>query len=449
MVKIFATDDEQRIFRKSLEGMKTNFLEILEGQEKNMFYFPTAFSFSSRIGEDETCVPDALDEMKLSLECKQLLTPKDERNLRKIRENLQKLRPELAEQEFVDALACFFYRQRGVFIHSLKFDDHLKVLTNKAREYRRQNKSIGFQLTDFEKKLTEKLNISIQILIYIADIVVNHLLTKPKAGNRSKINGKVVRDSIDEKLKGNNRMYVMKLIKPAKDYSIDEVRDGVILGKFESECRVSGENDLFLMLPDSKIILCVEIKRHMKCKPSSSHIENNMVSASQQLKKNAQFIASKHGSILSPDWRFAKICAIYPRVYNPDKICSSCKKFILTTDMIKAPGGLNKWWKETGISELDNLFDQNSKHEAYQEFQPFFNRMICMSSVRVVADHSNTWAQVQGNKQYQHMSVGGTEAPQGMSKKAAADDLDFEDDVLKAPYHAYRSFSSLKIRWSC
>ena len=78
--------------------------------------------------------------MKLSLEAKQQRTPRDERNLQKIRDHLRRLRPELAEQEFVDALACFFYSQRGIFIHSLKLDDHLKVLTNEARKYRRQNK---------------------------------------------------------------------------------------------------------------------------------------------------------------------------------------------------------------------------------------------------------------------------------------------------------------------
>merc|ERR1719422_1055148 len=104
-----------------------------------------------------------------------------------------------------------------------------------------------------------------------------------------KINGRVVLESIKAQLKGNDRMYIMKLFKPSKDYTIDQVREGVMLGKFESECRVAGENDLFIMLPDSKLILCVEIKRHMKCKDehtkstSSSHIDRNMISASKQL----------------------------------------------------------------------------------------------------------------------------------------------------------------------
>ena len=166
MIKIFDSKDEQRVFRKSLEGMRSNYPEILNGEEKNMFYAPASFNLDSRIKENESCVPDALEEMQTELDSKQQLTSKEKRNLKKIRDHLQKLRPQLSEQEFVDALACFFYNHRGIFIHSLKLDDHLKVLTNKAREYRRQHSQIGFALTDFEKKLAEQLNISDKILNY-------------------------------------------------------------------------------------------------------------------------------------------------------------------------------------------------------------------------------------------------------------------------------------------
>ena len=38
MIKNFNTDDEQKIFRKSLEGMKANYPEILEGREKKYVF---------------------------------------------------------------------------------------------------------------------------------------------------------------------------------------------------------------------------------------------------------------------------------------------------------------------------------------------------------------------------------------------------------------------------
>merc|ERR1712038_1048212 len=204
MIKTFDSEDEQKVFRKSLEGMSSNYPKILTGQEKNMFYAPSSFNFDSRIKENESSVPDVLDEMKATLESKENLTSKESSNLKKIQDHLRKLRPQLAEQEFVDALACFFYQQRGIFIHSLKLDDHLKVLTNKAREYRRQNKNMGFALTDFENKLKEQLNIDDQTLIDAADSVVNILQANDKGTGGQRIKGRLIIKSIDNQLKGND-----------------------------------------------------------------------------------------------------------------------------------------------------------------------------------------------------------------------------------------------------
>ena len=439
MVNRFDGEGEKNIFRKSLEGMKLHYPEILDGKEKNMFYCPTSFHFSSRIKEDETSVPDRLDEMKISMESQQPLTLKDHKHLKKIRDHLEKLRPELAEQEFVDALACFFYNHRGIFVHSLKLDDHLKILRKKARDHRQQNKSMSFAMTDFEKKLAKQLNISRQSLVNAADSVESHLLAKHKANDMTSINGRVIRESIDDRevnLSTKDKMNIKKLFKPANNYTIDEVRDGIMLGKFESECRFAGENDLIIMLPDSKLFLCVEIKRHMKPEGEKSGW-NHMESASKQLKKNAWFIASKHGAILSSEWRFVKVCAISPSIYNQEKICSHCKKFILTTDIVKTPGKLEEWWRETGLSERAAMFDKMSKENSYSEFQLFFNRLVCMSSVRVVSDPFRSWAQVHGNRQH-HMGAGHTQAERDVRKRAELNDLEF-GEVLKEVHHAYKT----------
>lgn len=102
------------------------------------------------------------------------------------------------------------------------------------------------------------------------------------------INGRVVRSAIDDKLKGNENMCIKKLFKPAQYYSINEVKEGMKLGKFQSECHFAGENDLLIILPDMKLFLCVEIKRHMSSKEtyedakSTSKIDRNMKSASCQ-----------------------------------------------------------------------------------------------------------------------------------------------------------------------
>ena len=440
MIKIFDSEDEQRVFRKSLQGMHSNYPEIFNGEEKNMFYAPASFNLDSRIKENESCVPDALEEMQTALESKQQLTSKEKRNLKKIRDHLQKLRPQLTEQEFVDGLACFFYNHRGIFIHSLKLDDHLKILTNKAREHRRQHSHIGFALTDFEKKLAEQLNISEQTLKDTADRVVTQLQSNKKVNIGTLLNGRLIRSSVDGTLKGNDKTFVKKLFKPGHYYSINDVKDGVMLGKLHSMSRVAGENDLLLMLPDLKVFLCIEIKRHTGTSvlknENDPKIDQNMMSASDQLKKNSYFISRMHGAILSQGWEFVKVCAISPKVNNPEKICSNCKKFILTTNILKTPGGLKRWWDETGLSKRANMFDKKSKDASYNEFQLFFNRLICMSSVKVVPDQFHSWTQVQGNAPY-HMSAGLTNTGHGIREKVASEGLDFEE-ALKAPHHAYK-----------
>ena len=110
MFKTFDDESEKKIFRKALEGMVSNYPEILNGTEKHMFYCPTAFHFDSRIGANETSAPDALDEMRVSLEAKQSLTQSEKANLKIIQNHIRKLRPQLAEQEFFDGFACFFYQ---------------------------------------------------------------------------------------------------------------------------------------------------------------------------------------------------------------------------------------------------------------------------------------------------------------------------------------------------
>ena len=184
--------------------MASNYPEILQGTEKHMFYCPTAFNFDSRVQATETSVPDVLEKLQHSLVSKKNLTKIEQANLKAIRNHLTKLRPQLAEQEFVDALACFFYQHRGIFIHSLKLDEHLKVLVDTARLHRRANKDMGFELTNLEKKLAKKFNISEQGLIDFADDFTNRLLALPKVSGSSQVNGRVIHSAIDDQFKSSH-----------------------------------------------------------------------------------------------------------------------------------------------------------------------------------------------------------------------------------------------------
>ena len=104
---------------------------------------------------------------------------------------------------------------------------------------------------------------------------------------------------------------------------------------------------------------------------------------------------------------------------------------------MKAPGGMSNWWKETGLSTRASMFDETSKDQSYAEFQRFFNRVVCMSSVKVIPDPFQTWAKVQGHTQH-HMAAGHTKASQDIKDKATLDDIEFSD-ILKATHHAYKT----------
>ena len=82
ILKAFDEESEKKIFRKSLDGMESNYPEILNGTEKHMFYCPLAFNFDSRIGEKETSVPEFIDDLKSSLEAKSSLTKIERANLK-------------------------------------------------------------------------------------------------------------------------------------------------------------------------------------------------------------------------------------------------------------------------------------------------------------------------------------------------------------------------------
>jgi len=456
LLKTFDNESEKSILQKAFRGMESNYPEILNGTQKNMFYCPTAFNTDSRIKPTETSVPDVLEKIQVSLESKPSLTTIEQASLKIIRDHLARLRPQLAEQEFVDALACFFYQHRGIFIHSLKLNDHLRALTDTATLARRQDKNLAFSMTDIEKKLAEQLNISERSLSDFANDFIEHLKSNPKLDTKKPINGRVVWEAIDDNLKGHDNTHFRKLFKPGSYYSFYEIVDGIKLGKFQSDCRFQGENDLLIMLPDHKLILCVEIKRHMDpCGPPPSKktkstcvIDTHMKDASNQLLKNAEFVSVRHGAILSPEWRLVKICAISPSLKNSEKICRNCHRFILTSEIINTPGALQKWWKDTGLSDRDKTFHkikkgkkaknalQKIKDKAYNEFQMFFYRLVCLSSVRVVPDPFYTWKQIQGNNPH-HISGGHTKDTSNAQTQNTAGSMDVKD-VLHRSHDAYK-----------
>jgi len=431
LVKALDHPEDQQIFRAGLEGMERNHPEILKGEQTNLVMCPTAFNYDSRV-DGESSVPEVLEKWQEELEATQNLSPQQKTNLHTIRNHLGKIKPQIAEQEFFDAFTTFFYNKRGIFIHSLKMDSYLKVFIDKAQ--RERNENTGTRLSPLEKRLAEALNIPKEDLTMVSDTVMNHLRQMPYFNATKPINGRKIRDAIDETLQGDLVQKAKSKFKEGQDYNQSQILRALRLAKFESICKFSGENDMFILLPDQKLILCIEVKQHMKKHDEATthnRIDGNLKSAAAQLKKNADHTAQMHGSILSPGWRFVKIAALSPKVYNSQKICPSCNPFIITTDMIKQPGGMLKWWKGTGLDRIPEL-DARTKREAYKEFLIFYNRMVNLSKVRVMPDTFKTWEQIQGQNPH-HMAAGYTAA----SAPSAPLSGDVED-LLQRPHDAFK-----------
>ena len=436
IIKILDDQSDQQIFEAGLKGMEQNFPNILTGDQKHLFMCPTAFNYDSRIQTHETSGPEAVEKKQEALEEIPNRSPAEEKDLKIIRDYIRRIRPQISEQETFDAFTRLFYPNRGIFIHSLKMDQYLKPFVDKARNYRKQNKRMGFGLTDLEERIAEALNISQQSLSNVSDKVKNRLTNKGKITTANIVDGRSIREAIDDELKKDEKEKAKTKFKPGQNYTVNEMEQGVKLGKFESMCKWPGENDLFIMLPDKRLIVCVEVKRHMEkdknqSNANSANIDGNLQSAAHQLKKNAYHTSYMHGAILSPGWRFVKVAAISPYVYNKAKICLHCDKFIVSPDMIQDPREMLKWWKNTGLDGIQDI-DGKTKQQSYDEFLKFFNRLVNLSSVRVRPEPSQAWSQIQGNNP-RHISAGYTSA----APSATSGQLDIEN-IQQRPHDAYK-----------
>ena len=113
------------------------------------------------------------------------------------------------------------------------------------------------------------------------------------------VNGYKIHLAIDATLTGDDNKRAKSKFKANNKYTISQIVRGIRLAKFEACCQFSGENDMFIMLPDRKLIICVEIKRHMRPDHGGAqrNIDGNVQCASDQLKKNADYTSRMHGAI--------------------------------------------------------------------------------------------------------------------------------------------------------
>ena len=431
ILNIFNDPNEQQIFRTGLLGMKRNYKNVLDGSKTTLSLFPEAFDYDSRIKIYNTVMLEQLEKMKQS-----------HTDFEQIQNFIRVAKPQAGECDIFNALVRFFYNQRGIFLHSLKLDQYLKIFIDLSQNYRK-SRCVSTQLTPLEGKIKDAFRMSETSLNEAADKVITEL---NKTKILTKYLGEEVKSAIDATLTKYVKSKSKEKFKDGIEYTVDEIRSSMRLSKFQCEMKFPGENDFLTILADLKLFTCIEVKCQMDIKAKETKksnsmqtqttpsIDSNLKSAAKQLRKNAFHISKMHAPILSKGWKFIKIAAILPNVINDDKVCNHCKKYILTEDIIKQPGKMQVWWEKTGILQEIAKLEPENKMQGYNDFLILFNRYVNLSSIGLqkVAS-SKVWTQIQGEGS-PCISAGYTSAPKGRT----SDELQLFDNVQERPHDAFK-----------
>ena len=432
---IFSGADEQKIFNKCAQGMRTNYGEVLDGTKKNLNVFPPAFDYDSRI--ETSVVFDELAARKTRLEEAPQLSEKEEKELTSIQKFVTEFKPQAAEGEVFQRLICFFYANRGLFLHSYKLDTYLKRFVDEAKNSRKQAEKQGInnlQMTELEKNIAKALVIQENSLDEPGDKVVNKLR---EASNTETFSGTLIRGIIkDEKdnMSKNCREKAKHKFKTQSHYNEEQIKTAISLSKYQDESCFPGEMDFLVILPDRRLFINVEVKcqeEEGRGNGGKEKMDPNLHKAAGQLKRNSRFIARILGNVLGEDWKFLKVAAISPFVANEDAVCSSCKRFILTNNVLKQPGGMLAWWNATQIRwpiETKAATDQR-----YQQFLQVFNRMVNLSLIGKRKCITTAWEQIQGTTVPHGISAAGTSA----GEQIKVEDMVFEDTIHR-PHDSFK-----------
>ena len=454
ILNIFTDPNEEKIFLKALRGMHDKFPDTLNGSKKTMSMFPEMFDYDSRIKIHNPVIVELLDEMKGT-----------QNDFNEIQKFIKLIKPQAAEELVFNSLSRFFYNHRGMFLHSLKLDQYMKIFLDLSTQERKNNKG-GCHLTSLEDKIAAALQITEESLDAPADYVIGFLKKSQPIASQSKdsISDPTVQESLKNssptdadspfsssgfKIKTALRDYQHKCLSNMAErkfndhdiYSEEDIRSILRICKFQLEARFPGENDFLTILADLKLFFCMEVKCHMnpKTRDSSSEqgssvqgsmkVDCNLKSAAKQLKKNAYHMAKLHSPILSRGWKFLKVAGIFPDLKNKQTLCSHCRKWVITEEIIRRPGGLQKWWDETGILEEIGKLQEKRIAEGYRDYLILFNRYINLSRIGLQkAAFPKSWMQVQGNSSY--ISAGYTYAPSN-------DSISFKD-AQNRPIDAFK-----------
>ena len=489
---IFNTPEQQKMLQKRTQGMSANYGDVEDGTKATVTCYPAGFNFDSRIKKFNTVVIKQLEELgkKLEISVPQHskdadtvaqnlkhktpqgqykgsdiknqvdqasgLSEKAKKELKKrfnetdlydensikatinlvthetekssIKEFLKTIKPQDSERMVFDGIISLFSNERGLILHSMTTDVFLQVFVDEARRERKTNKP-GLNLTPLEIQIAKALNITNDELNNASYEVLTDL---HNIGIQSPYSGNDILKSIND----NKLIHTDLKTKASKHFQYNSsydgqfIKDAMRLSTYEHESKFPGELDLLGMLPDLQLLFHVEVKSNQS---EDKKTDKNLSDAAKQMARYAEHISKRHGSVLSNNWSYLKVASIIPGVINPDKICSHCKRFLLTEQELVDEKSLRTWWESLGLHQNPSQ-DVAIKSQCYHEFLNMFNRTINLSSIVRKTNVFNTWEEIQGSNTLP-IVAGITPAPNtDPSSLSFKDILNRAHDAFKALY---------------
>ena len=318
-----------------------------------------------------------------------------ENQLKAIKKFIHTVKPQQAESEIINQLSSLFFNHRGLLLHSLKLDSFLQIFTDEAKRHRKK-RNPGFELTKLEHQIANALNLSETELKEMANQVVNLLIKASGEKYSSVFTRNQIYNAIGlcqywhEDLKVRAKR---KFDGQAK-YKLNDIKNAIKLSRYEHESKYPGEVDLLTILPDLELIMQVEVKCDIKGSTADKN-NFNLKSAAKQLQRYSNHISRVHGPVLNENWKYLKVAAILPNVGDMERVCSHCKRFIITHDVIEQKG-LPIWWKELELPE-NHINKNSSKDQFYLEFLHLFNRLVNLTAISRQKSVFTAWKEVQGD----------------------------------------------------
>ena len=279
----------------------------------------------------------------------------DVKELKHLEEILKEKRPLACEDKVNQRFLEFFKNEPGLYLHGFKPKEFLQRFRELAKQKRKTISTL--RLLDIEQCVLELLGIEEQeIEDWVKEkIGIMEIKTKqqPRNSSTSLIPGTIIWDVFQlnmpksfpkdrknqySKFRSLFPMYE-KCVRNGKQrdkidangdkiekmYSLNEIRARLIESEFDLQVTFDDEYDMFLFLPNHKVILAGEVKQAMKNDANAVVANDKQAkSASHQLKKSERFIRKTFGNLLDQDWRYVKIAILYDN--NGTYITEKCSE---------------------------------------------------------------------------------------------------------------------------